>query len=357
MLPTLTHLKTWASTPNGILAKMALKMAIASVLSFAIAKWLHWEYPFYAVIAAIIVMSSTHGSTLLQGFQRLIGTAIGAVGGAIFAAMLGSNFWSLGISVFLTIFLSNYWKFTEAAKLAGYVSAIVILNYNASPWLYAWHRFLETLLGIAVALLVNDFIFPASAGVELRRCLSQILTQLEQFYALVVDCAFTGSYDRAKADELKTTINSLLQKKKELWKEVRQGQTREPLETRINEAWEFLISRIWQHILTMEHTVLVREQDTLWQILSVELIQLAQETRSAMLTLATAVKSYKSHVSLPEIEVALADTTKRFNDLQQLKQEDYPINEILRFFTFFYTMEEVGRKLQRMTNISILNHL
>lgn len=218
MLPTLTHLKTWASTPNGILAKMALKMAIASVLSFAIAKWLHWEYPFYAVIAAIIVMSSTHGSTLLQGFQRLIGTAIGAVGGAIFAAMLGSNFWSLGISVFLTIFLSNYWKFTEAAKLAGYVSAIVILNYNASPWLYAWHRFLETLLGIAVALLVNDFIFPASAGVELRRCLSQILTQLEQFYALVVDCAFTGSYDRAKADELKTTINSLLQKKRSFGK-------------------------------------------------------------------------------------------------------------------------------------------
>ncbi|GAA6615980.1 FUSC family protein [Scytonema sp. NUACC26] len=352
VLPTLSNLKTWASTSNGILAKMALKMAIASVLAFAIAKWWHWEYPFYAVIAAIIVMSSTHGSTLLLGFQRLIGTAIGAIGGAIFAVMLGSNVWSLGLSVFLTIFLSNYWKFTEAAKLAGYISAIVILNYNASPWLYAWRRFLETLLGIVIALLVNHFIFPTSAGAELRRCLSQTLTHLEQFYALVVDCAFTGSYDRATADELKISINSLLQQKNELWKEVRQGQTREPVETRINEAWEFLVGRIWQHILTMEHTVLVREQDTLWQILSIELSQLARETRSAMLTLADAVTSYKSHVFLPEIEVALTDATKRFNHLQQLKQEDYPINEILRFFTFFYTMEEVGRKLQRMTNIS-----
>lgn len=140
----ITALNNWASSPNGMLGKMALKMALASAISLVIAQWLQWEYPFYAVIAAIIVMSSTHGSTLTLGIQRLIGTVIGAIGGAIFSVTLGNNPWSLGISVFLTIFLASYWKFNEAAKLAGYVSAIVILTHNQSPWLYAWGRFLES---------------------------------------------------------------------------------------------------------------------------------------------------------------------------------------------------------------------
>jgi hypothetical protein len=346
----ITALNNWASSPNGMLAKMALKMALASAISLVIAQWLQWEYPFYAVIAAIIVMSSTHGSTLTLGIQRLIGTVIGAIGGAIFSVTLGNNPWSLGISVFLTIFLASYWKFNEAAKLAGYVSAIVILTHNQSPWLYAWGRFLETLLGIGVALLVNNFVFAASAGSELRRCLSQTLLSLEQFYGLVVDGALTGNYDRPKADAIKATIISSLLKGRGLWKEVRHGQTRESPEKQVNQAWEFLVRRIWEHILTMEHTVLVRQQDTFWQMLSPQLTQLAQETRSAMLVLAHTVKSHKSHLSLPEIEVALTNATEQFNHLQAIQMQGYPIDELLRFFTFFYTMEEVGRKLQKMAD-------
>ncbi|WP_341529489.1 aromatic acid exporter family protein [Nostoc sp. UHCC 0302] len=351
----ISALKTWAATPHGIstvlLAKMALKMAVASVISLVIAQGLRWNYPLYAAIAAIIVMSSTHGSTLSLGIQRMIGTVIGGISGAIFAVALGSNFWSLGISVFLTIFLTSYWKFNEAAKLAGYVSALVILSHSEVAWLYAWGRCLETFLGIVVALLVNNFIFPASAGKELRRCLSQTLTDLEQFYALVVDSAFTGNYDRPHVDALKIKIIGSLQKGRSLWKEVKQGQTNEPPEKQINEAWEFLIRRIWEHTLTMEHTVLARQQDIFWQILSRQITQLAQETQSAMLVLATAVKSGKSDISLSGIEVALTKATEQLNQLQEMKQQDYPMDELLRFFTFFYTMEEVGRKLQRMADM------
>jgi hypothetical protein len=330
---------------------MAFKIAIASAISLVIAQGLQWEYPFYAVIAAIIVMSSTHGSTLKLGIQRLIGTAIGAVTGAIFAIALGSNFLSLGVSVFLTIFIASSGKFNEAAKLAGYISAIVILSHSQSPWLYAWQRFLETLLGIVVALLANNLIFPARAGIELRRYLSQILVNLEQFYGLVVECAFTGNYDRPRVDALKLSIIASLRTERELWQEVKKGQTNEPIETRVNEAWEFLIRRIWEHILTMEHTVLTKQQDTFWQILSVQIIQLAQETQNAMLTLAAAVKSRQSCLSLTEMEFAIANATQELTQLPQIQQAEYSMDELLRFFTFFYTMQEVGRKLQRMAGM------
>lgn len=345
-------LQVWATTPQGLSlilqSRMAFKIAIASAVSLVIAQRLQWDYPFYAVIAAIIVMSSTQGSTLKLGMQRLIGTAIGAIAGVAFVILLGSNFWSLGICVLITIFLTSAWKFQEAAKLAGYVSAIVILSHSQLPWLYAWHRFLETLLGIGVALLVNNFIFPARAGQELRRCLSQTLINLDQFYSLVINCAFTGTYDRPRVDALKLSIITSLRTGRELWQEVKQGQTNEPLETQINEAWEFLIRRVWEHILTMEHTVLAKQQDTFWQLLSVQIVELAQETQNAMLTLAMAVKSTRSQISLPEIEIALNHATEKLNQLSALHQVDQEIDELLRFFTFFYTMEEVGRKLQRM---------
>ncbi|MGH1394123.1 MAG: FUSC family protein [Trichormus sp.] len=351
----ISQFPAWAATPQGLSlilrSKMAMKMAIAATISFVIAERLQSHYPFYAVIAAIIVMSSTHGSTFKLGIARLIGTAIGAITGAVFVTTLGSNFWSLGICVFLTIFLASHDKFQEATKLAGYVSAIVILSYGQLPWLYAWHRFLETLLGIGVALLVNNLIFPARATKELRRCLSQTLVNLEQFYTLVINCAFTGTYDRPAIDVLKLTIITSLRTGRELWQEVKQGQTSEPPGTQINEAWEFLIRRIWEHILAMEHTVLARQQDTFWQMLSPQISELAKETQNAMLTLAIAVKSPHTQISLPEIEVALNHATEKVHQLPVLRQIDQEIDELLRFFTFFYTMEEVGRKLQRMAGI------
>lgn len=142
------------------LAKAAFKTAIAATAASVLAQGLQMEYQFHAAIAAIIVMAPTTGSTKVLGIQRLIGTAIGAVVGAIFSVVAGSHAWALGASVFFTIYLTSAWKCPEAAKLAGYVSAIVILSQSYNPWLYAWNRFLETLLGIGVALLVNRWLFP-----------------------------------------------------------------------------------------------------------------------------------------------------------------------------------------------------
>ncbi len=67
-----------------------------------------------------------------------------------------------------------------------------------------------------------------------------------------------------------------------------------------------------------------------------------------MLLLATAVKSHQPSLPLSGMEVALTNATQQLNRLEEIKQQDYPMDEILRFFTFFYTMEEVGRKLQKM---------
>ncbi|HEY9804649.1 MAG TPA: hypothetical protein V6D25_30230 [Leptolyngbyaceae cyanobacterium] len=48
---------------------MAFKIAIASPVCLIIAQGWRWQYPFSAIIAAIIVMSSIHGGTMKLVFS------------------------------------------------------------------------------------------------------------------------------------------------------------------------------------------------------------------------------------------------------------------------------------------------
>jgi uncharacterized membrane protein YgaE (UPF0421/DUF939 family) len=83
-----------------------------------------------------------------------LGSVLGTLVGAALSSLFGHALWELGIAVLLALTLCRIFGLTEAAKLAGYVAGIVVLNHSGQPWTYAVYRFLETILGIASALLV-----------------------------------------------------------------------------------------------------------------------------------------------------------------------------------------------------------
>jgi uncharacterized membrane protein YccC len=131
----------------------AARNALAGVGSLALAQALHLSEPFWACITTFVVLQSQLRPTLDSSWQRLAGTALGAVAGAWLAIHFGASLLALGEGVFAVGLICAALKLDNSFRLGNITLAIVLLVAHAeSPWGVAIHRFLEVSLGIAVAL-------------------------------------------------------------------------------------------------------------------------------------------------------------------------------------------------------------
>ena len=122
----------------------------------AIAQFSRLPFPLYAMIAAVIVTDVSAARTWRLGFLRLVGTVLGASLGALIAPLSPSGaWWAIGLGVLAAMFLSRVLHLHDADKVTGYVTGIVLLDHGADPWTYAFHRTVETILGIGLAMLVS----------------------------------------------------------------------------------------------------------------------------------------------------------------------------------------------------------
>ena len=143
----------------------SFRTAIAAGSAVAIAQLLRLEYPIYALISACLVMDLSPLKTRQLAVQRLLGSVLGAIVGAVLSYPLPAGPLAIGVSIVIAMLLSYALRMPAAAKVAGYVCGVVVFAYGADPWSYAYHRTLETFLGIGMAVLVS--LVPKLLGVKL----------------------------------------------------------------------------------------------------------------------------------------------------------------------------------------------
>ncbi len=135
--------------------QLSVRAGVAAGLAVGVAQLLELPYPIYALVGAVIVTDLEPTETRKLAVQRLAGTVLGATVGAALSQWLPSGPLAIGFSIMLGMLLSHMLHLTGAAKVTGYVCAIVVIDHNDLPWIYAMWRLLETVLGISIALLVS----------------------------------------------------------------------------------------------------------------------------------------------------------------------------------------------------------
>ena len=137
------------------------RTAAATVASVLVARLLRLPEAYWAPITTLVITQSSLGAALAVSWQRFIGTALGAILGALVATYFGPHVIVFGTCVFaLGLLCATMRADRSAYRFGGVTLAIVLLVPHPQPgWKIAFHRFAEVSVGIGMALLFA-FIWP-----------------------------------------------------------------------------------------------------------------------------------------------------------------------------------------------------
>ncbi|MCH9644061.1 MAG: FUSC family protein [Gammaproteobacteria bacterium] len=110
----------------------------------------------WSAISACLVLNPLNESALKSAGLRAIASLIGSIIAMIFVYLFGYSIIALGFSLFFSVVLCQVLQYRSTFRTALItVSVIVIvggLKHNA-PWLEALSRFIESIIGCAVAVI------------------------------------------------------------------------------------------------------------------------------------------------------------------------------------------------------------
>ncbi len=161
-----------------------LKTALAVAIALLVAHLLGSSLPIFAVIGAISAMNRNLNDTLHECLNQIIGTFLGFVVASVFVRVLPNPafFLWMGLGTLLVTVACLRLNVQFAVPLACIVFADICLygGGNDQVW-YGFHRFLDTVVGLVVALVVNLTIKPYNNEKSIVQALQGILDGMPDY--------------------------------------------------------------------------------------------------------------------------------------------------------------------------------
>ena len=112
---------------------------------------------YWSAISTLVITQSSLGAARKVSWQRFVGKLLGAIVGGIVASYFGPEIAIFGITVLVLGLLCALARSDRSAyRFGGITLAIVMLVPRTGPaWRIAFDRFVETSIGIGVALLLT----------------------------------------------------------------------------------------------------------------------------------------------------------------------------------------------------------
>lgn len=345
--------------------KQAIKITLAAILSFYLCHALNFliHHPdnlsngLWCVVAAIVVLQPYVGGTYKAVINRVLGVLIGSLVGVFFLYFFGGSLTTLAIAIFTTMIISSVLNLKESYRIAGLSVAIVVIpfmmNPEGDPWKFTFFRFLDTCLGILIAVLVSHTIWPSQASVKLRLNIAQILDLLGQLYSSIF-LQKNGDKDTQskKEEDLNVEIKRLLAHSRLILDE-----------SKLEKITQSFPLSIWTEIITIldefiknSYAIKTVFKDELNNIFDKELHHQVDEVVEGIETsfkyLSARLKDWNGHHQTEDlilISNRLNDQLERFRHTRPTRNYDFAFVE--RYFVFFYSLKSVLQQLNHLNGL------
>lgn len=336
--------------------KSALKTSIAASLSLLIGLAFNkiFQRPdtlisgLWCVLATIVVLQPQLGGTYKAAWVRFSGVAIGSIIGSLFFIYFGADHViSLGASIFLTIIICSLLNLKESFRIACLSTAIIIvfggIHPALDPWEFSFFRFIDSCIGIFVAVFIAHVLWAEKAGEKLRLNVLKILRLLNKQYRAVIDFHLEHNVNPKTIDETFHEIEELSWKNLDYLEESK-------LELLDNserpEDWTFIIHQlelIFESIVALRNINIESIAKIFDDQLSNQATNVIVKTETCMSDIEKWLESEKELKHLNELNDALKDLQEdllRFRATRTTRK--FNLEDVENFYVFFYRIRMIG---------------
>ena len=175
-------LRTWL----GLLVRMTIGVFITTVIVVLLK--LPSEPAAWAVVAVVVVMGFTAGASSIAAINRLQGSVVGCLTGAITQLIFGEWLWLpfvAAISVGLSLIFCRLLRIGAGFRLGAALAGFFVFVPGNEEWLTVWYRLLATGIGVAIAIIIM-LVIPSHTDEKVRNGSAGGLSDS----LLIVDAAF-----------------------------------------------------------------------------------------------------------------------------------------------------------------------
>jgi uncharacterized membrane protein YccC len=174
-----------------------LQTTVAAGSAWALASLLH-PHPYFAPASAVIALGVSRGGRTIRAIELTAGVAVGILVADVIVRALGTNTFVLmlvvGLSMAAALLLGAGAILVNQAAISG-ILIVATLQPGASP---SPSRFLDALIGGAIALLVGQVLFPRDPVRAMAKAARPVVSDLSVALKALAEALRDGDEQRAR---------------------------------------------------------------------------------------------------------------------------------------------------------------
>ncbi len=196
--------------------KKAFQALTAGVLAILIGYLISPVQPYWVLLTTFIVQLGTDsvGRTYLKGFQRSLGTVIGAAIGFLLAKLVSGHSIVEITLLFIVIFFAFYLFSVSYTIMSMFITMLIAFMYDillgGISFTLLGARVVDTIAGAAIALLVSAVIFPTRTKTKVAGSFNDYLSELNGYVTDYIK-SFHEEVDVKKLAEKAFTMDQKIQ--------------------------------------------------------------------------------------------------------------------------------------------------